>query len=117
MKVKNLKGEEIERNVPKSGEYWRHFKGNVYRILAVGHFYYPSNPSPPDGIICQLMLRVGVKNKEAQEYKVDKQNAVWYERDKIIYSRDLDDFMDVTPTHKYPDAKQEWRFEKVEEND
>lgn len=116
MKVKNLKGEEIERNIPKSGEYWRHFKGNVYRILATGCICYPSN-NRPDGFVCQLMLRVGVKNKEAQEYKAHAEDTVWYERDKIIYSRDLDDFMDVAPTHKYPDAKQEWRFEKVEEND
>lgn len=108
----------VEREIPKSGEIWHHFKGNDYQILSVGKVVYGNwQHRDPGSLLCQLLLRIGIKNNEAKDYRIENAWLVWYMRDKVIYNRSLDDFMDIAPTHKYPDAKQKYRFEKVEKDD
>lgn len=81
----------MNRAIPKSFEVYKHFKGNYYMILAVGH------------------------HSETKEKMV-----VYYDRlgknsninDPCI--RPLDLFMSEVDHEKYPDVKQKYRFEKVD---
>ena len=80
----------IDRDTPKAGEVYRHFKGNYYKIIAVGH------------------------HSETKEYMV-----VYYDisgqnssiDDPCI--RPLDMFMSEVDREKYPNTTQKYRFEKV----
>lgn len=70
-------------NNPIAGEKYRHFKGNVIEIIAVG------------------------KNTE------DLSSMVVYKHDGDIWIRPLDMFLSKVDKEKYPDVKQEYRFEKI----
>lgn len=77
----------MERNIPRAGEVWRHFKGNSYLILTVA------------------------RHSETREvYVVYKALYGTYED----YIRPLDMFMSEVEREKYPDAMQKYRFEKIE---
>lgn len=79
-----------QRNIPKAGECYRHFKGNRYQIVAIA------------------------KHTETEEDCVVYQ-ALYGE--KGIFIRPLDMFMEKVDKNKYPNAKQEYRFElEREEN-
>ena len=79
----------VERGIPKFGEIWKHFKeGKEVDIIAVS-----KNSEFPD----QLLVTYSCPNG--------------------VYTRPLDMFMSRVDKEKYPDAKQEWRFEKVEMGD
>ena len=80
----------MDRDIPKTFEIYRHFKGNYYTIIAVGH------------------------HSETKEKMV-----VYYDRsgknstidDPCI--RPLDMFMSEVDHDKYPKVIQKYRFEKV----
>ena len=76
------------RQLPKPFERYRHFKGNVYQILTLA----VNSEDGRDMVVYQALYG---------DYKV--------------YVRPLDLFMSLTDTEKYPDVKQRYRFEKVEE--
>lgn len=78
----------MERNIPKAGECYRHFKGNRYQIIAIA------------------------KHTETEEDCVVYQ-ALYGENG--IFVRPLDMFMEKVDKEKYPDAIQEYRFELEEE--
>lgn len=73
----------MEYKKPKKGEIYRHFKGNVYEILAIA------------------------KHTETMEEMV-----VYHEVDgDAVYARPLDMFVSKVDKDKYPDISQEYRFE------
>ncbi len=75
------------RNIPVEGEFYRHFKGNEYQIIAVA------------------------------EHSEDSSQMVVYKAmygEGKCYVRPLDMFMEEVDREKYPDATQKYRFEKVE---
>lgn len=74
------------RETPKPFEVYRHFKGNVYQILAIATDSETGKPC----VVYQAMYG---------DYKV--------------YVRDLEMFLSETDKEKYPDASQAFRFEKV----
>lgn len=74
---------------PKPYEIYRHFKGNCYQILCIA------------------------QNSETASKEVIYQGL--YEPYKI-YARDLDMFMEKVDRDKYPDVKQKYRFELLNED-
>lgn len=75
---------EYDRPLPREGEVWRHFKGNEVKIVGI-----------------------------AQHTEWNTLDVVYTYADKL-FSRPLDMFMSEVDREKYPDAKQKYRFERVE---
>ena len=71
-------------NKPQKGEKYKHFKGMEVTIIAIG------------------------KDSESL------QEMVVYEHDGEVWIRSLEMFMSKVDHEKYPDVKQEYRFEKIE---
>ncbi len=77
----------MEYRIPKQGEIYRHFKGNLYEIIIIA------------------------RDSETLEEKV-----VYKEVDgDAAYVRSLPMFVSYVDKQKYPDVKQEFRFELVRE--
>ena len=78
----------MERSEPKPNEIWKHFKGNLYKIIAVGHHSETKD---------KLVVYFDLSSKNST---VD---------DPCI--RPLNMFMSEVDRDKYPDVKQKYRFE------
>lgn len=77
----------MEYRIPKKGDIYRHFKGNLYEIIIIA------------------------RDSETLEEKV-----VYKEVDgEAVYVRSLPMFVSYVDKEKYPNVKQEYRFELVEE--
>lgn len=74
-----------KRLLPEPGEKWRHFKGNVYKIICIAEDTERLNP---------VIVYQGVD-------------------DCAYWARPFGMFMSEVDHEKYPDATQKWRFEKV----
>ena len=70
----------------EAGKRYRHFKGNVVKVIAVG------------------------KHTETME------NMVVYNHDDTIWIRPYNMFISKVDKEKYPDIDQEYRFEEVDDN-
>ena len=80
----------MNRETPNTGEIWKHFKGNCYTILAVGH-------------------HSETKEQLVVYYDLSGKNSTL--ANPCI--RPLDMFMSEVDHDKYPDVTQKYRFEKV----
>lgn len=74
-------------DTPKAQEIYRHFKGNLYKIVAIAN------------------------HTESGEQLVIYQSV---DDESKVYARPLEMFMSTVDYDKYPDATQSLRFERVE---
>lgn len=74
-----------ERDYPKPGEKWKHFKGHVYKIICIAEDTERINP---------VVVYQGVD-------------------DCTCWVRPLSMFMSEVDHEKYPDVTWKWRFQKV----
>lgn len=80
----------MDRSIPKCGEVFRHFKGNCYKIIAVGH-------------------HSETKEKLVVYFDLSGKNSTV--EDPCI--RPLEMFMSEVDREKYPNANQTYRFERL----
>lgn len=80
----------MDRSIPKCGEVFRHFKGNCYKIIAVGH-------------------HSETKEKLVVYFDLSGKNSTV--EDPCI--RSLEMFMSEVDHEKYPNANQKYRFERL----
>ena len=75
-----------KRDIPRPGEFYRHFKNRLYQIIAV-----------------------------AFDAETEQQVVVYQALygDYRVWVRPLEDFLSRTDREKYPEASQEWRFERT----
>ena len=75
-----------ERDYPKPGEKWKHFKGYVYEIICI-----------------------------AGDTEREWLDVVYRDTDRphLIWARPLRMFMSEVDHEKYPEVKQKWRFERI----
>lgn len=88
----------MSREIPKRGEIYRHFKGEYYQIICVGH-----HSETQEKMV--VYARISKHGFEAGK-------AIAVIKEPCI--RPLDMFMSETDHIKYPEVKQKYRFEKVE---
>ena len=74
-----------KRDIPRPGEFYRHFKNRLYQIIAVAY-------------------------DAETEQKVVVYQALY--GDYRVWVRPLENFLSRTDREKYPEASQEWRFER-----
>ena len=81
----------FQRETPRPMEIYRHFKGNRYVVIN------------GEAVNC------------TNGTDADEKFVVYFEYGKTskIYIRKQSEFLSPVDKEKYPDAKQEWRFEKV----
>ena len=75
-----------KRDIPRPGEFYRHFKNRLYQIIAVAY------------------------DAETEQQVVVYQALYG---DYRVWVRPLDNFLSRTDREKYPEASQEWRFERT----
>ena len=71
----------------KVNKYYKHFKGNIYKVIAIG------------------------------KYSEDERRMVVYQAEygkKEIWIRDYEMFNSLVDKEKYPNIKQKFRFEEME---
>ena len=90
----------MNRAIPKPGEIWHHFKNKYYKILAVGHH----SETGEKMVVYRLYLLTPAL--VLLTTNVD---------DLEPCIRPLEMFMSEVDHEKYPDVKQIFRFEKVED--
>ena len=76
-----------QRKIPAAGEFYRHFKGNLYQIIGIA------------------------KHSETEEPMVVYQALYG---DYCLYVRPYAEFIGPVDQKKYPDAVQQFRFEQVQ---
>lgn len=89
----------MERELPKPKQIWKHFKNEYYKIICVGHH----SETKEKMVVYAKISKHG--------YEITKKAYIVADEPCI---RPLDMFMSEVDHIKYPDVKQQYRFERVE---
>ena len=81
----------MEREL-KVGKVYKHFKGNLYEVIAIAYDSETNNDDEPHKLVVYKALY----------------------GDGKIWVRDYEMFASKVDREKYPDVEQEYRFEEVE---
>lgn len=76
------------------GKKYRHFKGQMYEVLLIAYDYETNNDENPRKLVVYKALY----------------------GDNLVWVRDYDMFASKVDRNKYPDVKQEYRFELVNDD-
>ena len=76
----------------KVNSVYKHFKGHVYKVIAIG--YDSENYNENDPLKSRLVVYQNIENDE-------------------VWVRPYDLFNSLVDHEKYPDIKQKYRFEKI----
>ncbi len=76
------------------GKTYRHFKGHIYKVVNIGYDSETYDEKSPDN--SRLVVYENVDTKE-------------------VWIRPYDMFNSKVDKNKYPDIKQEYRFEEIKE--
>ena len=79
----------------KVGNIYKHFKGHIYKVIAIGYDSEKYDEANPDN--SRLVVYENIDNK-----------STWI--------RPYDMFNSLVDKEKYPDINQEYRFEEIEED-
>ena len=78
----------------KVNSVYKHFKGHVYKVIAIG--YDSENYNENDPLKSRLVVYQNIENDE-------------------VWVRPYDLFNSLVDKEKYPDVKQKYRFEEVDD--
>ncbi len=78
----------------KVGGLYKHFKGHIYKVIAIGYDSEKYDEKNPDN--CKLVVYESID-------------------DKKVWIRPYDMFNSIVDRKKYPNVKQEYRFEEIKE--
>ena len=87
--------------VVKVGEVYKHFKGHIVKVIAIAYDTENYDDSNPDA---------------AKLVVYEKINAAEGWHGPKVWARPYNMFTSEVDHDKYPDVKQKYRFEKVEED-
>ena len=96
----------MNREEPQEGEIWKHFKGEIYEIICIGH-----HSETKERMVVYVHLTATPVKKFWGPLKYIK-NELLPDAEPCI--RPLSMFMSEVDREKYPDVKQKFRFEKLE---
>lgn len=88
----------MNRELPRPREIWKHFKGDYYKIICVGHH----SETEEKMVVYAKISKHG--------YEITKRAYIITDESCI---RPLEMFMSEVDHVKYPDVKQKYRFERV----
>ena len=88
----------MNRDGPRKGEIWRHFKGGYYKIICIGH-----HSETGEKMVVYVKVNP-VYDISDDIYVVAAEPCI----------RPLEMFISEVDHEKYPDVKQKYRFERVE---
>ena len=89
----------MNRETPKHGEIWKHFKNNYYYIICIGH-----HSETQEKMV--VYKRLYIDEFADGDHKFD-----YTELSKETCIRPLDMFLSKVDKTKYPDCNQTYRFE------
>jgi len=99
----------MTRDVPKSGEIYKHFKGKFYKIICVGH-HAETDEKLVVYQVCETTKKITSRIKNILAYIP----GCWiYGSDTEPCVSPLNTFMSEVDHEKYPNEKQTYRFEKI----
>lgn len=87
----------MDRKIQIGGAY-RHFKGNIYRVLGLA-----AHTETNETLVIYICYDINFPNS-AEDYD-------------NIYARPIKMFLSEVDHDKYPDAKQKYRFELIEDGE
>ena len=92
MNISNIHFSIVKMRTIKKGQFYKHFKGHTYIILEMAYDSDKYNEDNP--LDSRMVVYQNVESKQ-------------------IWVRPYDEFVSEVDHNKYPDVKQKYRFQKI----